>query len=116
MRARGRRDRPSSLVDCDHCGRDFVVPVSWLDLDEERWWIRTRCGECGTAREVVVGNEEARRFEADLDIGARKLARSLRRAERVRRDPDQRNLQPAPDDRPRPPAGRSLRQRKRGTT
>jgi len=116
MRALRRRDRPPRLVDCEYCGRNFIVPVSWIDLDAERWWIRLRCGECGTAREVVVDNEQARRFEADVDIGARELARSLPRAERVRRDPERRNLQSAPDDRARPPARRSLRQRKRGTT
>ena len=116
VRSLGRGDRPPRLVDCEHCGRDFVVPVSWIDLDVERWWIRLRCGECGTAREVVVDNEEARRFEADVDAGARELARGLPRAERVRRDPEPRNLQSGPDDRAVPPAGRSLRPRKRGTT
>jgi hypothetical protein len=78
LRALRRGGRPQSLVDCEHCGRDFVIPVDWLDLDEERWWIRLRCGECGSAREVIIDNEVARRFEADLDSGAGEIARSLR--------------------------------------
>ena len=82
VRSLGRGDRPPRLVDCEHCGRDFVVPVSWIDLDAERWWIRMRCGECGTAREVVVDNEQARRFEADVEAGARELARSVSRVRR----------------------------------
>jgi hypothetical protein len=79
MRALRRCARPRRLVDCEHCGRDFVIPVSWFDLDEERWSVRLRCGECGSAREVVIDNEEARRFEADLDRGVREIARSLSR-------------------------------------
>ena len=79
MRALRRCGRPRRLVDCEQCGRDFVIPVSWFDLDAERWSIRLRCGECGSAREVVMDNEEARRFEADLDRGAREIARSLAR-------------------------------------
>jgi hypothetical protein len=92
IRALRRRDRPPRLVDCEHCGRDFVVPVAWIDLDAERWWIRIRCGECGTAREVVLDDEQARRFEADVDAGARELAWSLARAGRVRCDPERSDL------------------------
>jgi ribosomal protein S27E len=82
MRALRRRGRPRSLVDCEHCGRDFVVPVAWVDLDEERWWVRVRCGECGRGREVVLDNEEARRYEAHVDRGTREIARSLSRVRR----------------------------------
>jgi transcription elongation factor Elf1 len=80
MRALRRCGRPRRLVDCEQCGRDFVIPVSWSDLDAERWSIHLRCGECGSSREVVVDNDEARRFEADLDRGTREIARSLARA------------------------------------
>ncbi len=82
LRALRRRGRPQRLVDCVTCGRDFVVPVSWFDLDERRWAIRLRCGECGTAREVVVDNAEARRYEADLDSGVRAIAWGLSRVKR----------------------------------
>jgi hypothetical protein len=82
MRALRRCDRPRSLVECEHCGRDFVVPVAWVDLDAERWWVRLRCGECGSARELVLGNEEARRYEADLDRGTREIRRSMSRLRR----------------------------------
>jgi hypothetical protein len=56
--------------------------VSWVDLDRERWWIRLRCGECGSAREVVIDNEQARRFDADLDRGVREIAWRLSRMRR----------------------------------
>ena len=80
MRALRHRGRPRRLVDCEQCGRDFVIPVAWSDLDAERWSIHLRCGECGSSREVVVDNDDARRFEADLDRGTREIARSLARA------------------------------------
>jgi len=79
MRALRRCGRPRRLVDCEQCGLDFVIPVSWFALDEERWSIRLRCGECGSARELVIDNEEARQYEADLDRGVREIARSLSR-------------------------------------
>ena len=82
MRTLCRSRRPRSLVDCEHCGRDFVVPVAWLDLDKERWWVWLRCGECGRAREVVIDNKQARRYEADLERGARAIAWRLSRARR----------------------------------
>jgi transcription elongation factor Elf1 len=82
LRALRRRGRPPRLVDCPICGRDFVVPVAWSDLDERRWAIRLRCGECGTAREVVVDDAEARRYEADLDTGTRAIAWGLSRMKR----------------------------------
>ena len=71
--------RPRRLVDCERCGRDFVNPVAWLEHDEERWWVRLRCGECGSTREVLIDNEQARQFDVDLDHGVREIARSLSR-------------------------------------
>jgi uncharacterized Zn finger protein len=79
VRALRRGGRPRPLVDCEHCGRDFVSPVEWHELDDARWWVRVRCGECGRAREVVIDDEQARRFDADLDRGAREIERSLSR-------------------------------------
>ena len=74
-----RRTRARSLVDCERCGRDFVVPVFRTGLDKERWAVRLRCGECGTVREVVIDNAQAHQYEADLDRGAREVSRSLSR-------------------------------------
>jgi ribosomal protein S27AE len=78
------RPAHARLVVCGRCGRDFVNPVSWHELDETRWWIRLRCGECGVVREVEVTNEEARRFESQLDRGVRQIAASAARLDRAR--------------------------------
>jgi len=54
-----------------------VVPVSWHELNETDWWIRLRCGECGFVGEDAVSNEEAERFDAELDGGMAKIASRL---------------------------------------
>src|SRR4051812_11978337 len=42
------------LIDCVACGTDYVCAVDWEETDDVHWWIRLRCGVCGTVREVVV--------------------------------------------------------------
>jgi hypothetical protein len=75
---------PSRLVVCMDCHADCVNPVSWHELSETHWWMRLRCGECGHVRELEVSNEEARRFERDLDVGMKQIAAALFRLDRER--------------------------------
>ena len=63
------------------CGRDFVQPVDWEPVGEERWWMFLRCAECGISREVVVTNAEADRYERQLHTRASVLSTALRRLE-----------------------------------
>jgi uncharacterized Zn finger protein len=72
------------LVDCRSCGADFVNPVRWHEQGESGWWIRLRCGECGFVREVEVSNEEAERFDAELDRGMAKIASTVARLDHAR--------------------------------
>jgi hypothetical protein len=74
----------SRLVVCVGCHADFVNPVSWGELSETHWWIRLRCGECGFVREVEVTNEEAQRFEHELDRGVKQIAAAFGRLDRKR--------------------------------
>jgi hypothetical protein len=74
----------SRLVVCEGCHADFVNPVSWHELSETHWWIRLRCGECGFVREVEVTNEEAQRFEHELDRGVKQIAAAFVRLDRER--------------------------------
>ena len=85
----GRFVRPahrseSRLVLCVGCHADYVNPVSWHELSETHWWMRLRCGECGHVRELDVTDEEARRFERDLDLGVKQIAAALFRLDRER--------------------------------
>lgn len=78
-----RLSHPSvRLVDCQCCGSAFVNPVEWEEMDETGWWIRLRCGECGIVREVEVSDEQAARFEQDLDRGVSVIAAAVGRLER----------------------------------
>ena len=74
----------SRLVVCVGCHADFVNPVSWHEVSETHWWIRLRCGECGFVREVEVTNEEAQRFEHELDRGVKQIAAAFVRLDRQR--------------------------------
>lgn len=85
----GRLARPahrvqSRLVVCVGCHADFVNPVSWHEQSETHWWIRLRCGECGLVREVEVTDEEAQRFEHELDRGVKQIAAAFVRLDRAR--------------------------------
>jgi hypothetical protein len=70
------------LEHCERCDSDFVNPVSWHERGESYWWIRLRCGECGFVREVEVSNEEAKRFDRELDRGLGRIAATVARLER----------------------------------
>ena len=72
------------LVDCGRCGSDFVNPVSWHESGETHWWIRLRCGECGVVREMEVSNDDAKRFDGDLDRGQARIVATVARLDRER--------------------------------
>jgi len=74
----------SGLHQCHICHADLVVPVSWDEADDYHWKILLRCAECETYREVVVGNDVAKRYELDLERGAAEIASTLKRLDRLR--------------------------------
>jgi hypothetical protein len=84
LRAARRSPGPAGLADCVVCGRDFVIPVTWEAVGSDRWWIRVRCAECGTSREVTVSNAEAERYDDELADGMRTLMREARKLELAR--------------------------------
>ena len=69
-----RQRARAAVIDCRSCGSAYVNPVAWRERGDLEWWIRLRCGECGLVREVEVSNEEAERYDADLDRGIAKIA------------------------------------------
>ena len=74
--------QPARLIDCGRCGSEFVNPVAWHEHDKTYWWIRLRCGQCGIVREVELSDDEATRFDRELDRGVADLASTLARIER----------------------------------
>jgi hypothetical protein len=87
MKRRGHRKsaavphHDAGLETCPACARDFVQPVSWEPVGEERWWMFLRCADCGMSREVLVTNAEADRFESELHARATMLSRAARQLE-----------------------------------
>ncbi len=75
---------PAGLEVCLLCGRDFVQPLDWEPLGEERWWMFLRCAECGVSREVTVSNADAERFETALHSRAAILSAAVRGLEAER--------------------------------
>jgi len=77
---RRRRQPPSGpgLQQCLLCHGDFVVPVEVEALDDDRWDLRLRCGQCGTYRDVVVSDDVAKRYDLDLNRGMAEIADALR--------------------------------------
>jgi ribosomal protein S27AE len=80
---RQRSQPPTRLIDCRRCGSDCVNPVAWHEDGASHWWIRLRCGQCGDVRDVEeVSNEQAARFERELDRGVADIAATVARIER----------------------------------
>jgi hypothetical protein len=83
-RRAARRAVNRRLVYCASCGSAFVNPLAWREFGELEWWMRLRCGECGFVRDVEVSNEEAARYNADLDHGIAQIASAVARLDRQR--------------------------------
>ena len=79
-----RRAQPTSLEICAACGADYVNPFDWSAIEDHSWWMALRCAQCGHEREVVVGNEEAERFDEALDRRADPIATALHRIDTAR--------------------------------
>jgi hypothetical protein len=74
----------AGLEVCPVCGRDFVQPVNWEPLGEDRWWMFLRCAECGMSREVTVTNAVATRYDEELARGIKEIARAAHKLEQER--------------------------------
>jgi hypothetical protein len=76
--------RRATLADCTACGADFVHPVEWRPRDRESWWMLLRCGACGATREEIVPNEEAERYDRELDRAEQRMRSAAERLSRER--------------------------------
>jgi len=81
-------DPAADLMICRSCGSGYVVPTDWAEREEARWWIRLRCGECGSGREAIVSDATAQRYDQRLQRGMNEIARALqeREQEQMARD------------------------------
>ena len=62
-----RRQTPpgTGLQVCPVCRSDYVVPVWWEELEDNRLRLLLRCGECDTHHDLVVAGDVADRDEKD---------------------------------------------------
>jgi hypothetical protein len=74
----------SGLHLCRVCHDDYVVPVWWDEVDDERWHMLLRCAQCETYRDVVVAEDVAKAYERDLQRGMAEISAALDRSDRAR--------------------------------
>jgi hypothetical protein len=65
------------LQECVDCRADMVSPIDWRPLDDERWLMELRCGQCGHVREAVATDAEAEEYNAALDRHQAEIERAL---------------------------------------
>jgi hypothetical protein len=80
MRQRTTADNATalSLHICPCCGSGLVQPTRWEQAsDRVNWRVWRRCPECEWTADSVHGAVEIDAFDAQLDLGALKLADEL---------------------------------------
>jgi transcription elongation factor Elf1 len=82
FRRRPAQHTAERLTDCPLCAADCVNPTAWEQNDDGSWWMRLRCGACGTMRELTVPDDEAQRYDRQLDRGMNAIAAVVRRLDR----------------------------------
>jgi hypothetical protein len=71
-------------IPCSRCGSDFLCPMDWEPVDDERWCIEARCGECGLWHRLHLTNAQAAAWDVELDRQTQPIQRELRRLDRER--------------------------------
>ena len=70
--------RHDSLHVCDSCSRDFIVPVSVVDLiDHDRCVVELACTNCGTASLGVHDDRSLMELDRRLDDAQRQMQEAL---------------------------------------
>ena len=68
---------------CQHCGSEFVHPVSWDEEPGAGWRVTLRCPECETQRRGVFSETAVDHFDEVLEAGSDALAADYRRLMRA---------------------------------
>jgi hypothetical protein len=74
----------TGLESCRSCGRDMVAPIDWHPVDEERWSLQLRCGQCGTPRHAIASNAEVAEYDGALNAHQSAIERALAQMEALR--------------------------------
>lgn len=69
---------PADLCVCATCARDFVVPVSVVDLiDHDRCVVELRCTNCGTASLSVHDDRDLVELDRRLDVAQHQIEEAI---------------------------------------
>lgn len=71
------RTTDTGMEVCPACCSKLVYPVSWRELDDEKWYLTLRCPDCEFVSEGVYTHREVSRFDHVLNMGSDKLVQDL---------------------------------------
>jgi uncharacterized Zn finger protein len=71
-------------LDCPSCRAPFLCPVEWGTVDDQHWWVLSRCGECGSWTETLIDNAQAARLDVELNAQQALIRRAAERLEAER--------------------------------
>jgi hypothetical protein len=77
-------DHERVSLDCPTCAAEFLCPIEWGTVDDERWWVLSRCGQCGHWIETQITNEQAKRLDLELNRQQALIRRAADRLEAER--------------------------------
>jgi hypothetical protein len=60
------------------CSSDLVEPVSWSQLDPDRWRLELRCPECGAQRTAIFDADTVHAYNIALYEAADEVASQAR--------------------------------------
>jgi hypothetical protein len=72
------------LAVCLVCRRNFVVPVTWDEHDDEHWQLVLRCGACDAMVEFLASDAEVYAFCEESNLSLDRLAARAARLDRAR--------------------------------
>src|SRR3712207_4840752 len=76
--------QPGAWLDvCPHCRESCVCPTA-CEKRGDRWWMRLRCGACGTSREVLATNPDAEAYDQLLQHQAAMIERAIAQLDQER--------------------------------
>jgi transcription elongation factor Elf1 len=78
----------SNLHICDGCNSDFVSPITYDYLGNEKFWMLIRCGVCEMSKEVIVTQSVADSYEKNLEETSKPInyQKAVMKAEREERE------------------------------
>jgi hypothetical protein len=63
-----------NTADTCQCASGFIHVLDWTRLDQEHWWLRTRCAECGSFRDFVVDRSQAEALEEGMRAAEQEIS------------------------------------------